>query len=135
MAGHLRLAVRRVECPERATRVEGQVMDKCADCAGGWFVYILRCADDSFYVGHTHNVDTRVAAHNEGNAARWTASRRPVELVYQEAVASRAAAVSREGQLKKWSRSKKAALTGGQSRLLRKLRVSRSNNRLQNRKG
>ena len=83
-----------------------------------WYIYILRCADGSYYVGHTRDVDQRVVAHNAGEGASWTASRRPVTLVYQERLESQPAAVRRERQIKKWSRAKKAALAAGdQSRL------------------
>src|SRR5437588_447446 len=47
-------------------------------------VYILRCSDDSLYVGHTSNLEERLKVHNDGRGALWTASRRPVILVYWE---------------------------------------------------
>src|SRR5258706_118935 len=50
--------------------------------ADSFSVYILRCADNSFYVGHTQNLHDRVQTHNNGAGATWTACRRPVELVY-----------------------------------------------------
>jgi predicted GIY-YIG superfamily endonuclease len=77
------------------------------------FVYILRCADSTFYVGHTDDVLARVAAHNDGVGANYTAARRPVQLVYSEACSTLAEAVSRERQLKRWSGKKKAALIQG----------------------
>ena len=73
-------------------------------------VYILRCSDGSFYVGHTEELDQRLAAHNAGQGAVWTAKRRPVELLYQEPFDDLESAVRREVQLKKWSRAKKEAL-------------------------
>lgn len=48
------------------------------------FVYILRCRDNSFYVGHAADVPARVLVLNEGRGARWTTKRRPVLLVYQD---------------------------------------------------
>ena len=75
-----------------------------------WSVYILLCADGSFYVGHTADIAQRVAAHNAGKGARFTALRRPVRLVYSETFNSESSAIAREGQLKKWSRVKKQAL-------------------------
>ena len=49
--------------------------------AGGWFVYILRCRDGTFYTGITKDVVRRCRQHNEGTASRYTRSRRPVRLV------------------------------------------------------
>ena len=75
-----------------------------------FYVYILRCADSSYYVGHTEDVQARVETHNLGQGAAWTAARRPVELLYQESHPNLPSAVRREVQLKKWSRAKKEAL-------------------------
>ncbi len=47
-------------------------------------VYILRCSDNSYYIGHVENIPARVDRHNAGKAAKWTAERRPVSLVFQE---------------------------------------------------
>lgn len=82
------------------------------------FVYILRCAGGTFYVGHTDDVLARVAAHNDGVGANYTAARRPVHLVYAEACGSKAAALARERQMKRWSGKKKEALATGDSSLL-----------------
>lgn len=78
-----------------------------------WFVYILRCSDGSFYVGHTSDLSQRIAVHNAGKGARHTACRRPVTLACSESFLSEAAAAARERQLKKWSRAKKKALIAG----------------------
>ena len=75
-----------------------------------WHVYILKCADGSLYVGHTCNVPDRVARHNAGRGAFWTATRYPVTLVYQESYDFEADALVREKQIKHWSRAKKQAL-------------------------
>ena len=85
------------------------------------FVYILRCADGSLYIGETHDVAQRVAAHNKGCASAHTAKRRPVQLAYVEAHANREAALAREQQLKRWSRAKKEALIEGDLIALKKL--------------
>jgi len=85
------------------------------------FVYILRCADNTFYVGHTSNLDARVEAHNEGRGCGYTAARRPVQLVFSESCDSLALAVEREAQIKRWSGKKKAALAGQNARELRSL--------------
>lgn len=78
-----------------------------------WFVYILRCADNSLYVGETNDVDLRVLKHTDGSASRFTARRRPVTLAYQERHDTRETALKREGQLKGWTRTKKEALIAG----------------------
>ncbi|MFA5626370.1 MAG: GIY-YIG nuclease family protein [Thiohalomonadaceae bacterium] len=78
-----------------------------------WFVYLLRCADDSLYTGVTTDVERRLAEHNHSNSrgARYTRARRPVELLYHENVADRAAACRREAAIRRYSRSEKLALT------------------------
>ncbi|TCI01456.1 GIY-YIG nuclease family protein [Corallincola luteus] len=77
-----------------------------------WFVYLLRCADDSLYTGITTDLQRRVHEHNHCNkkGARYTRPRRPVSLVYQETQVDRAAASQREVQLKKLTRKQKLAL-------------------------
>jgi predicted GIY-YIG superfamily endonuclease len=85
------------------------------------FVYILRCADDSLYIGETGNLDVRLANHQAGTACRFTATRRPVALVYSEIQASRAASRARERQLKRWTRAKKEALIAGALGALKEL--------------
>src|SRR4051812_13528251 len=85
------------------------------------FVYILRCADNSLYVGHTSNVEGRVTTHNEGHGAAWTACRRPLMLVYQERHPSKVKAVARERQLKRWIHAKKLALIKGDPARLKSL--------------
>jgi len=75
-----------------------------------FFVYILVCADGSYYIGHTRDLASRVEAHNAGTGAQHTRERRPVRLVYSESHANRAAAVARERQLKGWTCAKKEAL-------------------------
>ena len=86
-----------------------------------FFVYIVRCADESLYVGHTSDVSNRVATHNEGRGALWTARRRPVHLVYQEQHPSEAIAIDRERQLKGWTHAKKRALIHGDLARLKSL--------------
>jgi putative endonuclease len=84
-------------------------------------VYILRCADGSFYAGSCENLAERVSTHQRGEGATWTAGRRPVELVYSESFPTRAAAIARERQLKRWSQAKKTALIEGNLDRLRSL--------------
>jgi len=79
-----------------------------------WTVYILRCADGSLYTGITQDVARRVAEHNSNGAlaARYTRSRRPVALVYQEPAATRSAASKREYRIKRMTRGDKQRLVG-----------------------
>jgi putative endonuclease len=74
------------------------------------FTYILRCADDTLYVGHTYDLACREDIHNDGKGAKYTAARRPVRMVYAEEHAAVESAIAREHQLKRWSREKKEAL-------------------------
>ncbi len=94
--------------------------------ADSFFIYIVRCADDSLYVGHTKNVQERVDVHNEGRGALWTACRRPVHLVYQERQRSEIDAITRERQLKRWSQAKKMALINGDLASLKALAKRRN---------
>src|SRR5688500_2449272 len=74
--------------------------------------------DESLYVGHTSDLERRLAQHNEGRGGRFTKARLPVALVYSEQVDGPAAAVDRERQIKRWTKSKKVALvTGNRGRL------------------
>jgi putative endonuclease len=74
------------------------------------FVYMLECADGSYYVGWTAHLERRVAAHNAGRGGRYTRSRRPVKLVFSEEQPDRSSAQHREAALKRLSRRGKAAL-------------------------
>lgn len=85
-----------------------------------WFVYILRCADNSLYVGETNDVTRRLDKHNEGGSI-YTADRRPVSVVYSEQHETRNTCLRRERQLKRWTRAKKEALIAGDVNRLRKL--------------
>lgn len=85
------------------------------------FTYILRCADDTLYVGHTEDLASREQIHNEGRGAKYTAERRPVRVVYAEEHATAARAIARERQLKRWSGKKKEALILGDRPALRSL--------------
>jgi predicted GIY-YIG superfamily endonuclease len=77
---------------------------------GTWFVYLLRCADGSLYTGITNDVPRRVEKHNVGTASRYTRSRLPAVLVYQEAQANRSMALKRELAIKARSRQEKESL-------------------------
>jgi predicted GIY-YIG superfamily endonuclease len=75
-----------------------------------WFVYIIRCADGSLYTGITKDVKRRCQQHNDGTASRYTRSRRPTKLVWQEAQPSRGSALKREAAIKAMTRRDKLAL-------------------------
>ncbi len=77
-----------------------------------WFVYIARCSDNSLYTGIAMDVDRRIDEHNNDDkaGAKYTRARRPIRLVYQEEVASRSEAASREAVLKKLTKREKEAL-------------------------
>lgn len=74
------------------------------------YTYIVRCKDGSFYTGWTNDLEKRIHAHNNGTGAKYTKSRRPVELVYYEIFATKQEAMSREFRLKKLSREQKVKL-------------------------
>ena len=75
-----------------------------------WFVYILRCGDGSLYTGIAKDVNRRVGQHNAGTASRYTRSRLPVSLEYQEEHPSQSTALKREAAIKAMSRQEKEAL-------------------------
>ena len=75
------------------------------------YVYMLKCCDNSYYVGVINDVNRRLDEHNMGeNATSYTFNRRPVELVYFQLFSDYNQAINWETQLKKWSRKKKEAL-------------------------
>ena len=86
-----------------------------------FWVYILRCADGTLYVGHTTDILRREQDHNEGRGGRYTASRRPVRMVYSERHVTLESACARERQLKRWTIVKKQALIGGDMKQLKRL--------------
>ena len=78
-------------------------------------VYILKCADKTFYTGITSDLDKRLMEHQSGKYfGSYTFDRRPVELVYYAEFTDVTRAISMEKQLKKWSRAKKEALINGE---------------------
>ena len=83
----------------------------------GWHTYIIKCNDDSLYTGITIDLEKRLAAHNAGKGAKYTASRRPVQLVYCEEVDNRSEASKRENTIKKLNRNDKLALCTKQNNL------------------
>lgn len=75
-----------------------------------WFVYMLRCGDGTLYTGVTDDVPRRLAAHRAGKGAKYTRGRGPLELVYQEEVPDKSAALRREHQIKRLTRQGKERL-------------------------
>jgi putative endonuclease len=88
----------------------------------GAYVYILRCADRSYYVGVTRgDPELRLAQHNAGSFPGYTFTRRPVDMVFVEWFERIIDAIESERQIKRWSRAKKEALIRGDFAALRVL--------------
>lgn len=81
--------------------------------AVAWTVYMLRCGDGSLYTGCTNDLPRRIEAHQSGKGAKYTRSRPPVALVYQEEAEDKSAALRREAAIKHLGRAKKLALVEG----------------------
>ena len=80
--------------------------------ANSWKLYMLRCRDGSLYTGITTDVEKRLAAHNSGKGAKYTRSRRPVELVYQEECEDHSQALRRELEIKALTKEEKERILG-----------------------
>ena len=78
-----------------------------------FWVYLLRCADGSYYAGHTDNLEGRIWQHQQGIGCEWTRRRRPVELIWHEQAPTREEALAFERRIKGWTRAKKEALIRG----------------------
>jgi predicted GIY-YIG superfamily endonuclease len=76
----------------------------------GWYVYVLRCADESLYTGITKDLQRRCRQHNDGTASRYTRGRCPVRLVYHERHGNRGLALKREAAVKALSRRRKESM-------------------------
>ena len=100
----------RKELPVKAKAKEDAVLKLKKQLAEQWFVYILRCADSSLYTGIAKDVDRRLQKHNAGTASRYTRSRLPVTLEYQEEQTTKSKALKRELAVKALSRKAKEAL-------------------------
>jgi len=79
-----------------------------------YFVYILLCADDTFYTGYTDDLDKRLKTHNAKKGAKYTRSRTPLKLVYSEKFGTKSEAMKREKAIKKLSRAEKKKLVSFQ---------------------
>ena len=75
-----------------------------------FYIYILKCNDDSYYVGHTDDIDKRIAEHESNAYDCYTSMRLPIKVMYVQTFATRAEALEMERLVKKWSRKKKEAL-------------------------
>ena len=78
-----------------------------------FYVYILKCADGSYYTGHTDDLERRLAQYDAGAVEGYVTSRRPVTLVFSQAFPTRVEALTSERQIKKWTRAKKEAMIRG----------------------
>src|SRR3954464_15903 len=87
----------------------------------GFWAYMLHCADRKFYVGHTDDLDVRIAQHMSGEFGGFTSTRLPAKLVWCDEFPSRYEALCAERQIKGWSRAKKLALIRGDWKLIAEL--------------
>ena len=87
--------------------------------------YILRCNDGSYYTGHTDDLDLRIAHHHAGTFGGYTATRRPIVLVWSDSFSTRYEALAAERRIKGWSRAKKEALIRGDWDEIRRLARNR----------
>jgi predicted GIY-YIG superfamily endonuclease len=78
-----------------------------------FWVYILHCADGSYYTGHTDNLEKRMGQYHAGECDGYVAARRPVKLAWSQECATRNEALSAEQQIKGWGRRKKEAMMRG----------------------
>lgn len=78
------------------------------------YTYIVKCCDNTIYTGWTTDLDRRIEAHNSGKGAKYTRSRRPVELIYAERFDTKQEAMRREWEIKQLSREEKLRLAGKQ---------------------
>ncbi len=85
------------------------------------YTYMVKCSDGTFYTGWTTNLTRRVKAHNEGKGAKYTKTRRPVELIYFEQFQTKEEAMSREYAIKQFTRLQKEKLLDCQDNLLKTL--------------
>ena len=88
-----------IECRARGTKAKYM-----------WYVYILKCCDESYYTGSSNDLEGRVKAHSIGKGAEYTRLRKPVELVYFEETTDKNKAEVREIEIKKLSRTNKKKL-------------------------
>ena len=78
-----------------------------------FYVYILKCNDNSYYIGQTDNLEKRISEHKFGKYSGYTSLRLPIKVVFAQQFATRYDAISAERQMKKWTRVKKELLISG----------------------
>jgi len=78
-----------------------------------WFLYMVRCADDTIYTGISIDVQARIEKHNQGKGAKYTSTRLPVKLIYYESQPDQISAMKREVEVKRWGRKRKENLALG----------------------
>ncbi len=102
----------RIECLSSEQVIEVRFLSGAPSM---WFIYIVECADGSYYTGITNNIKRRINEHNRSNSisAKYTRYRRPVKLVYSEKNDTRSEATKREAEIKKLSRDAKENLIRG----------------------
>jgi len=83
-----------------------------------YWVYILKCSDESYYTGSTSNLEKRLSEHQNGLIEGYTFSRRPIELVFSEYFSDMYDAITAERRIKGWKKAKKKALIEGDFNLL-----------------
>jgi len=93
-----------------------------------FWVYLLRCADGTYYTGHTDDLERRIGEHASGTCGGYTATRLPVELVFSQECPTRIEALNFERQIKGWSRAKKVALIRGDWEEISRLARNKSGN-------
>ena len=100
-----------------------------------YYVYILRCADGSYYAGTASDLGRRLMEHQEGTShSSYTFRRRPIELAWSEELETHNEALQHEYQIKGWSRAKKEALIRGDFQLIHEI-VRKERSRREHRKG
>lgn len=75
-----------------------------------FYTYIVECSDGTYYTGYTTDLEKRICAHNQKRGAKYTRSRTPVKLVYQETSGTKSLAMQREAAIKRLSRKEKEKL-------------------------
>lgn len=79
-------------------------------CIMSWYLYIVKCSDDTLYTGITTDITRRIKTHNKSRGSKYVRTRLPVELVYSETLNSQTEAIKREIFVKTWSRERKLKL-------------------------
>lgn len=78
-----------------------------------WYIYLLKCGDNSLYTGITNDIEKRLTSHREGKGSKYVRSRLPIKLVHQEEYNLKEEASRRELEIKSWPREKKLVLIKG----------------------